>query len=161
MRFGLLPSEQRIWNLALIPFPRRVKPNVWHSLRMAGLSGKIILYGNELPWVNAIRHLGSVIVIVVVIYFIEPLSGTKYIIFTLYKRLIRLIQKIGSCKKDTLKTVLRAVKHDCDSTTGGNRRKIMLMVNKHSVDEIQVDDLDQMQYRMVPCLESWYSEGTD
>ena len=29
-------------------------------------------------------------------YFIEPLSGTKHIIFSLYKRLIRLVQKFES-----------------------------------------------------------------
>ena len=47
------------------------------------------------------------------------------------------------------------MKHDCRPTTGTNLRKIMLMVNKHRVDEIQVDDLDQMQYRTIPDGDVW------
>ena len=75
--------------------------------------------------------------------------------FSLYKRLIRFIQKIDSCTKGTVKTFLGAVKHDCRSTTGANLRKIMLMVNKHNVDEIQVDDIDQMQYNVIPDGDIW------
>ena len=219
-----------IWNLALIPFPKRVKPNVWRSLRRTGLNIK--LCGNELPWVNNIRHLGSIITNIanrmtqdamekraayisrnneinqefgfahpsskvkinnifntsfygsvlwnlfmkeaeriektwnisqrVMLrlnfkahrYFIKPLGGTKHIILSLYKRLIRFVQKFESSKKDALRTLLHGVKHDCRSTTGENLRKIMLMVNRH-VDEIQVHHLDQMHYKTIPDEDLW------
>ena len=88
-------------------------------------------------------------------YFIEPLSGTKHIMFSLFKRLIRFIQKIGSCKKGALKTLLKAVKHDCRSTTGANLRKIMLRVNKHNIDDIQVEDIDKLEYNPIPDGEIW------
>ena len=47
------------------------------------------------------------------------------------------------------------MKHDCYSMSGANLRKIMLMVNKHNVDEIQVDNLDQMQHRTIPDGDVW------
>ena len=47
------------------------------------------------------------------------------------------------------------MKHDCRSTTGENLRKIMLMVNTHNVDEIQVHHVDQMHYKMIPDEDLW------
>ena len=87
-------------------------------------------------------------------YFIEPLSRTKHIKFSLYKRLIRFVQKIESSKKGALRTLLYAVKQDCRSTTGENLRK-MLMINTHNVDEIQVHHLDQMRYKTFLDEDLW------
>ena len=80
--------------------------------------------------------------------------------FSLFKRLIRFIQKIGSCKKGALKTLLRAVKHDCRSTTGANLRKIMLRVNKHNVDNLHVEDIDKLEYNAIPDVDIG-DKGTD
>ena len=69
---------------------------------------------------------------------------------SLYKRLKRLVLVRRADSK-----LLRTVKHDCRSTTCANLRKIILMVNKHNVDEIHVDDLDRMQYNAIPDGDLW------
>ena len=57
-------------------------------------------------------------------YFLEPLSGTQHIQFSLYKRFIKFIDNIKKSKKPTMRHLLPVIKHDYRSTTGRNLRKL-------------------------------------
>ena len=88
-------------------------------------------------------------------YFIEPLTGTSHIQFSLEKRFVNFIESIRSSKKSTLRNMLSTVKYDCRSTTGRNLRNIMLRVNKTNIDKVTADDLKKEVYQIVPFEDEW------
>ena len=51
--------------------------------------------------------------------------------------------------------MLAVVERDCRSTTGGNLRKIMLLLNKTNIDNISKDDLKKLQYHLSPPGDEW------
>ena len=50
-------------------------------------------------------------------YFIEPLSDTKHITFSLFKGYIKFVDSIESSSKSVLKRLLRIVRRNCRSNT--------------------------------------------
>lgn len=88
-------------------------------------------------------------------YFIEPLTESQHIKFSLCKRFINFVKHITTSTKTVLRSMLRTVKYDCLSTTGYNLRKIMLLVNKSNVNDVTVHDLKQQTYNDVPDGENW------
>lgn len=88
-------------------------------------------------------------------YFMEPLSNTRHIMFSLRKKFISFIRNIATSTKTVLRNLLHTVKHDCRSITGRNLRKIMLLANKTNVNDVTVDDMDNLVYCAVPIGEQW------
>lgn len=88
-------------------------------------------------------------------YFIEPLSDTQHIMFSLFKRFVKFVDNIASSKKLVLRNMLSIVKYDCRSNTGHNLRKMMLLVNKTSVDDLTKDDFKNQIYNEVPHGDEW------
>ena len=88
-------------------------------------------------------------------YFIEPLSNTRHITFSLIKRFTNFIQKVADSSKYVLRRVLAAVKDDSRSTSGNNLRKIMLMVGKNAAEPVTHKDLKTLTYAPVPHNQEW------
>ena len=86
-------------------------------------------------------------------YFIEPLSDTKHITFSLFKRYIKFVDSIGSSSKSILKRMLRIVRGVCRSNTGKNLRKLML-AGKTSIDDLK-KHLNDLIYNEIPAGEEW------
>ena len=78
-------------------------------------------------------------------FFIEPLTGTKHIVFDLYKRFVTFTQKLASSEKAPLRTLFNRVKKDCQSTIGCNLRNLMLRYNVNSQEEINSNVLNNKQ----------------
>ena len=53
-------------------------------------------------------------------YLIEPVTGTRHIIFNIDKRFINFTNNISSSKKSSTKEILVCIKNDCQSTTCRN-----------------------------------------
>ena len=63
-------------------------------------------------------------------YFIELLSGTPHIMLSLFKRFLNFISSIKNSPKGILNNMLDLIKYDCQSTTGRNLRKLLLLTEK-------------------------------
>ena len=88
-------------------------------------------------------------------YFLEPLSGTQHIQFSLYRRFIKFVNSIKNSKKPTMRHMLSVIKHDCRSTTGRNLRKLMLLQRKPTIEEITIDQLTKSTYMEIPTGDEW------
>lgn len=88
-------------------------------------------------------------------YFIEPISCTKHIMYSLYSRLVKFVHKIKSCNKTVMQKLLQNVKYDCRSNTGRNLRNIMLKSGKNCVDDINEEDLHNLIYHAIPIGNDW------
>jgi hypothetical protein len=88
-------------------------------------------------------------------FFIEPLSRTKHIMFSLFKRYMAFINSIEGSSKLVLRNVIEAVKHDCLSSTGNNLRHLMRLVGRTRVEDINTGDIDHLTYNEIPGGEDW------
>ena len=88
-------------------------------------------------------------------YFLESLSQTRHINFSLCTRFLRFINSIANSKKETLRNMLMHVKYDCRTITGRNLRTMMRMVKKTSVNDLHQDDFKGCIYQDVPHGEDW------
>ena len=88
-------------------------------------------------------------------YFIEPLSDTKHITFSLFKRYIKFVDIIESSSKLVLKRMLRIVRRDYRSNTGKNLRKLMRIAGKTSIDDLKKGDFNDLIYNEIPEGEEW------
>ena len=85
-------------------------------------------------------------------YFIEPLSGTSHIIFSLRRRFIGFIRNISTSIKEVLRNMLNVIKYDCRSNTGRNFRKLVLLENNC---EEYPDSLIGKPYREMKDTDIW------
>ena len=88
-------------------------------------------------------------------YFIEPLTDTRHITHSLYKRYLQFINNIKSSRKPSLKKMFDVVKNDCRSNTGRNLRKLMKRVGNSTIDEVSKEDLRKLTYNEVPTGDTW------
>ena len=58
-------------------------------------------------------------------------------------------------KKIALKNVFLKVRKDCQSVTGSNLRRIMMLVGKLHIDDLDKSDADTFSYCSVPDSEKW------
>ena len=79
-------------------------------------------------------------------YLIEPVSGTRNIIFSLYKRFITFTKNISSSKNSAMKELLECVKDDCQSTTG-RIRNLLLRFGKDRFEDLDVDVTEGHLYK--------------
>ena len=87
-------------------------------------------------------------------YFIEPLSETKHITFSLLKRYIKFVDSIES-SKSVLRKMLFIVRRDCRSNTGQNLRKLMKIAGKTRIDDLKKGDFDDLVYNEIPIGQEW------
>ena len=86
-------------------------------------------------------------------YFVEGLTEGPHLKSTLIKRFLSFTEQIMRSTKSALKSIFNLVKYDTQSVTGYNLRKIMLLVNKNSVDELKTTDSTEVKYFPVPDSE--------
>ena len=88
-------------------------------------------------------------------FFLEPLSNTPHIMFSLFKRYVKFIDSVRKSKKSVLRTMLAKVKGDCRSNTGQNLRKLMKMAKKFNINDLNPNDFEKLTYNDVPPEEVW------
>ena len=88
-------------------------------------------------------------------YFLEPLSGLKYLKFTLFTRFLNFIAQIEKSPKILPNILLQAFKHDCRSIMGSNLRNIMLLTTKDNIAKLVNSDITEIVYMPVPDHEGW------
>ena len=88
-------------------------------------------------------------------YLIEPLTREPHLKFVLIKRFLQFKQQAMKCNKVIMKKLFQIFKFDSRSITGSNYRKIMLLCNKNSIEDIDCSDIDALSYRKCPESEEW------
>ena len=88
-------------------------------------------------------------------YFVESISETRHIIFSLYARFLKFVTKIKLCNKSAMINLLRTIQYDCRSKTGSNLRKIMLKTSKIRVENVDVLDINKLVYSKIPSQSEW------
>ena len=88
-------------------------------------------------------------------YFVEEISGTPHLKSILIKRFLNFTEQIKMSKKIALKNVFQKMRKNCQSVTGSNLRKIMLLVGKQNVDDLDILDADKVKYNMVIDSDQW------
>ena len=86
---------------------------------------------------------------------IEPISGSKHIRYHLVKRFLSLIKQIEDSPKGASKHLLKIVKYNARSTTGSNLRNILLLTDKHDVDDLDPSDCSFVKYHPLNNDEQW------
>ena len=79
-------------------------------------------------------------------FLIEPLSETRHIMLSLYKRYIKLTKNLSQSKKGPLRNLYNLIKYDCISTTGSNLRRLMLRLDVRQLEELNADIIGQAIY---------------
>ena len=120
-------------------YDMRVKKAVLWNLFSSGSLGiegsfnrsvKIML---DLPWATH-RSL------------IQPLTGETHVKLILIRRFLCFLEKMRKSEKAPLIMLMKEAMKDVRSVTGSNLRKIMLLVGKTSVEDINVEDVDTLEY---------------
>ena len=79
-------------------------------------------------------------------YFIEPLSGTQHIKWSLNKRFVNFTCKISSSTKIPMKILFDTIKRDCRSTTGKNLRHVMFLLKVDDIKQLKPSGFKFMKY---------------
>ena len=89
----------------------------------------------DLPWATHRR-------------LIEPLTGDKHVSRILVRRYMSFINKIEKSSKSSLKQLLEVVKNDVRLTTGHNLRSIMMLAEKNTIEDLEVENADFDYYKL-------------
>ena len=90
-------------------------------------------------------------------YLIEPVSQSQHLKFTLMKRFLQFKEQVSKCPKLVVRKLFKICQFDTGSVTGSNFRKIMLMCDKTSTDNLEITDIDNLSYSYFeyPVNERW------
>ena len=88
-------------------------------------------------------------------FFIETLSKTRHIIFSLYSRYVNFINQITECSKPAMTNLLATIKYDCQSRTGSNLRHMMLRTGRTTIQDINANLIKNLVYKDIPEYEEW------
>ena len=88
-------------------------------------------------------------------YLVEPISEQIHLKKILIKRFVSFIRQLQKSSKILPKQFLNLVRHDTRSITGSNIRKILLLTNKSSVEEITNDDIEHIEYAAISDENRW------
>ena len=88
-------------------------------------------------------------------YLVEAVSEEPHIKTILIKRFLSFIKQIKSSEKVALKVLYNTIKDDTQSITGNNLRRILLLTDKVSIDDLEPIDGDEIIYSKVPDKASW------
>ena len=89
---------------------------------------------------------------------IEPLSRRLHLRKVLLKRFVSMTDSLRRSKKPILRALLSETQHDARSNTGKNFREIMIQTSKSDISEIQVSDIESIQYFELAEDEEWRVE---
>ena len=88
-------------------------------------------------------------------YIIEPISQTKHLKIVLLERFLSFLEQIHKSKKNVPKQLLSFIKNDARSTTVSNLRKILLLTEKDTIDELSKADVTSLQYQEADPKNKW------
>ena len=88
-------------------------------------------------------------------YFLEPVSGTRHIMFNLYKRFLTFVQNIMKHKKQPSRILCNVVLADVRSTTGSNFRRLMLRYEAGTFEELVQQMKMSWEYKQVENNDQW------
>ena len=88
-------------------------------------------------------------------YLIEPVTKEQHLKLTLIKRFLQFKEQVMRCPKTIVKTLFTILQYDTRSLTGSNFRKIMLMCDKDSIENVNIYDIDMLNYANCPENEKW------
>ena len=88
-------------------------------------------------------------------FFIEPLTDTKHLKSILIKRFLSFIEQVERSTKVIPKQIMKLVKNNSLSVTGSNLRNIMLLLEKDTIDEISITDVDNIVYSVASEENMW------
>ena len=73
----------------------------------------------------------------------------------LLKRFILFRDQVEKCDKVFLKMLFNICQYDASSVTGANFRKLMLLCNRTSIEDISPNDIDSLTYQEIPNDDHW------
>ena len=79
-------------------------------------------------------------------YLIEPLTGMMHIKKVLLSRYLGFIDKIKCSNKKAVKILMETAKKDVRSVTGHNLRQIMILLGETSVEAVEKNDINEIEY---------------
>ena len=88
-------------------------------------------------------------------YLLEPITKVSHVKLLLAKQFLGFLSQIQKSPKLLPIELLDAVKYDVRSTTGYNLRRLMLLLNKTSIDQISVNDFKLMKYHPISEEDKW------
>ena len=88
-------------------------------------------------------------------YFIEALSESPHLKTTLIGRFLKFVDQLRKSKKVCLKNLVNTIQYDVQSVTGRNLRKIMLLADRNTIDELNPFDATNIKFKEVPESEQW------
>ena len=86
---------------------------------------------------------------------IEPVSQTMHLKFVLLERFLSFLQQIEKSKKQVPRHLLSFIKHDVQSITGSNLRNLLLLTDKHRIEELCKDDIRKLKYHQMEENDKW------
>ena len=88
-------------------------------------------------------------------YLLEPVTEAIHVKKLLAKQFIGFLDQIKKSKKAVILELIHSVKLDTRSTTGNNLRRLMLLMNKENVDQIDKSDYKHLEYHEIDDEEKW------
>ena len=88
-------------------------------------------------------------------YLIEPVSEMEHIKRSILKRYIGFTSKLSASRKNVVRNVYRIIGGDCRSTTGSNRRNIMLECDGDLTSPLTRNDIEKTKFQEIPSGEEW------
>ena len=92
-------------------------------------------------------------------FFIEPVSGTRHIIYHIYKRFVRFVSMMLKSKKAALRNLCCKLLKDCRSTTGKNIRRLMILFDCGTFRELEKSVVKAIPYVAAEEGEKWKIEA--
>ena len=86
---------------------------------------------------------------------VEPVSQQLHLKKLLIKRFLSFILQIQKSEKLLPKQLLRLIENDTRSITGGNLRRILLLVKRSKVEEISKEDIENIEYATLNDDDNW------
>ena len=86
---------------------------------------------------------------------IEPVSQTMHLKFVLLERFLSFLQQIEKSKKQVPKHLLSFIKHDVQSITVSNLCNLLLLTDKHSIDDLSKDNIRKLRYHRTEENDKW------
>ena len=88
-------------------------------------------------------------------FFVQAVSRKLHVKKVLLKRFLGFLSQIQKSRKKLPAKLLKQIEHDTGSTTGSNLRKILLLVGKHTIEEISIKDQDRYEYCPIQPGDEW------
>ena len=86
---------------------------------------------------------------------VEPVSQQLHLKKLLIKRFLSFILQIQKYEKLLPKQLIRLIENDTRSITGGNLRRILLLVKRSKVEEISKEDIENIEYATLNDDDNW------